>query len=165
MLKIRFALVVTAATALLFSSSPAALPQGLATTKVLSLDAARAVAEGALEKCRADGYRVSVTVIDSSNMLKAFVRDDGTGPHTVDFSRRKAYTALTFKRTSMETGKAWAANPPAPNIEGTVGTGGGVPIVAGNDVIGAVGVSGAPGGDKDEACSNAGIAKIASQLQ
>ena len=165
MLKIRFGMVVATAVALLLAGSPAALPQSLPSTKVLSLEAARAVAEGALAQCRADGYRVSVTVIDSSAMLKAFVRDDGTGPHTVDFSRKKAYTALTFKRTSMETGKAWAANPPAPNIDGTVGTGGGVPIRAGNDVIGAVGVSGAPGGDKDEACSNAGIAKIAEQLK
>ena len=72
---------------------------------------------------------------------------------------------MTFKRTSGETGKAWAANPPAPNIEGTVGTQGGVPIRAGSEVIGAVGVSGAPGGDKDEACANAGIAKVADRLK
>ena len=142
-----------------------ALGQGLITQKALSLDAAQAIAHGAVEKCRADGYRVSVTVIDSGAALKAFLRDDGSGPHTIDFSRRKAYSALTFKRTSAETGKAWAANPPAPNIEGTVGTAGGVPIKVGNEVIGAVGVSGAPGGDKDEACANAGIAKIAEQLK
>jgi uncharacterized protein GlcG (DUF336 family) len=104
-------------------------------------------------------------VIDDGNHLKAFVRDDGSGPHTIDFSRKKAYSALTFKRTSGETGKAWAENPPAPNIDGTTGTAGGVPIKAGSAVIGAVGVSGAPGGDKDEACANAGIAKIAADLK
>src|SRR5882672_6681476 len=97
--------------------------------------------------------------------LKAFVRDDGSGPHTIDFSRKKAFSALTFKRTSGETGKAWAENPPAPNIDGTTGAPGGVPIKAGTQVIGAIGVSGAPGGDKDEACANAGIAKIAAELK
>jgi len=130
-----------------------------------SADAAQAIARGALDKCRADGYHVSVTVIDDGNRLKAFVRDDGSGPHTIDFSRKKAYSALTFKRTSGETGKAWAENPPAPNIDGTTGTPGGVPIKAGGQVIGAIGVSGAPGGDKDEVCANAGIAKIAAELK
>jgi len=163
MFKDGFALLVTAA--LLTVAPSMAFAQGLVTQKALSLDGAQTIAQGVVEKCRADGYRVSVTVIDGSGTLKAFVRDDGAAPHTIDFSRRKAFTALTFRRTSAETGKAWAANPPAPNIEGTVGTAGGVPIKVGNEVIGAVGVSGAPGGDKDEACASAGIAKIADQLK
>jgi uncharacterized protein GlcG (DUF336 family) len=121
--------------------------QGLMVQKALSIEAAQAVAQGALEKCRADGYKVSVSVVDGSGILKAFVRDDTTGPHTVDLSRRKAFTALTFKRTSAETAKAWATQTPVPNIEGTVGLAGGVPIRAGTEVIGAVGVSGAPGGE------------------
>ena len=83
----------------------------------------------------------------------------------MDFSRRKAYTAFTFKRTSDATGKAWIANPPAPNIQDAVGTAGGVPIRAGNEVIGGIGVSGAPGGDRDEACATAGIAKVADKLK
>jgi uncharacterized protein GlcG (DUF336 family) len=164
MLKNRLA-VVMASVVLLVAGSLTALAQGLLTQKALSADAAQAIARGALDKCRADGYHVSVTVIDDGNRLKAFVRDDGSGPHTIDFSRKKAYSALTFKRTSGETGKAWAENPPAPNIDGTTGTPGGVPIKAGSQVIGAIGVSGAPGGDKDEACANAGIAKIAAELK
>jgi uncharacterized protein GlcG (DUF336 family) len=165
MLKNRLAGVVTVSAVLLAVASSMLLAQGLITQRALSLDATQAIADGAVEKCRADGYHVSVTMIDSNGTLKAFLRDDGTAPHTIDFSRRKAYTALTFRRTSAETGKAWAANPPAPNIEGTVGTAGGVPIRIGNEVIGAIGVSGSPGGDKDEACANAGIAKIADQLK
>ena len=157
--------VVIASVVLLVAGSLTALAQGLLTQKALSADAALVVARGALDKCRADGYRVSVTVIDDGNRLKAFVRDDGSGPHTIDFSRKKAFSALTFKRTSGETGKAWAENPPAPNIDGTTGAPGGVPIKAGSQVIGAIGVSGAPGGDKDEACANAGIAKIAAELK
>ncbi len=164
MLKNRFAMVVALAV-LLVAGSLTALAQQLLTQKALSADAAQAIARGALDKCRADGYHVSVTVIDDGNRLKAFVRDDGSGPHTIDFSRKKAYAALTFKRTSGEPGKAWAENPPAPNVDGVTGSAGGVPIKAGSQVIGAIGVSGAPGGDKDEACANAGIAKIAEALK
>src|SRR6266851_1786568 len=109
MLQNRLAVVI-ASIVLLVAGSLTALAQGLITQKGLSADAAQAVARGALDKCRADGYRVSVTVIDDGARLKAFVRDDGSGPHTIDFSRKKAYSALTFKRTSGETGKAWAEN-------------------------------------------------------
>jgi uncharacterized protein GlcG (DUF336 family) len=144
---------------------PAASAQELITQKVLSLDIALAIAHGALDQCRAGGFHVSVTVVDGAGLVKVQMHDDGAGPHTMDFSRKKAYSAFTFKRTSADTGKAWAAAPPAPLITDAVGTAGGVPIKAGNDVIGAIGVSGAPGGDKDEACSNAGIAKVASKLK
>jgi uncharacterized protein GlcG (DUF336 family) len=138
----------------------------LLTQKALSEQAALAVAEGALEKCHSDGYHVSVIVLDASGLIKVQVRGDGTGPHTLEHGRRKAYTALTFKRTSAETAKAWASSPtPPPVIEGTVGAAGGVPIKAGDDVIGAVGVSGAPGGEKDEACAVAGIARIQELLK
>jgi uncharacterized protein GlcG (DUF336 family) len=140
--------------------------QSLLTEKALSVDAALTVANGALDKCHGDGYRVSLTVLDASGLVKVQVRGDGTGPHTLEHSRRKAYTALTFKRTSAETAKAWTALPtPPPVIEGTVAAAGGVPIKAGSETIGAIGVSGAPGGEKDEACANAGIAKIADLLK
>jgi uncharacterized protein GlcG (DUF336 family) len=140
--------------------------QTLPTQKVLSVDAALAVAHAAIDKCHADGYRISLTVLDSSGLVKVQVRGDGTGPHTLEHSRRKAYTALTFKRTSAETAKAWATGTtPPPVIEGTVGAAGGVPIRAGDEVIGAIGVSGAPGGEKDEACANAGIVRIADLLK
>jgi len=142
-----------------------AFGQELITQKALSLDVAMAIAQGAVEKCRADGYRVSVTIVDGAGVVKLQIRDDGSGPHTRDFSRRKAYSAFTFKRTSADTGKAWIANPPAPNIQDAVGTAGGVPIKAGDTFIGGIGVSGAPGGEKDEACANAGIAKVASKLK
>lgn len=140
--------------------------QILVTQKTLSVDAALAVAHGALDKCHADGYHVSLSVLDNSGLVKVQVRGDETGPHTLEHSRRKAYTALTFKRSSAEIAKAWAsAKTPHPEIEGTVGAAGGLPIKAGNEVIGAIGVSGAPGGEKDEACAEAGIAKIADLLK
>ena len=161
-LSVRFALLGVA----FLAGSSITKPQELLTQKALSVDAALSIARSALDKCHADGYRVSLTVLDGSGLIKVQVRGDGTGPHTLEHSRRKAYTALTFKRTSAETAKAWAASTtPPPAIEGTVGAGGGVPIKAGNEVIGAIGVSGAPGGEKDEACAVAGIAKIADLLK
>jgi uncharacterized protein GlcG (DUF336 family) len=138
---------------------------GLVTEKALSLDMAMDLARGALEKCRADGYRTTVAVIDAAGNLKLSVRDDGTSPHTVEVARKKAYTALIYRRPSIETAKAWATQVPPPSIEGTIALGGGMPIRAGDQVVGSLGVSGAPGQDKDEACANAGIAAIAARLK
>ena len=157
--------------ALVAAASTHAAAQGLVTQKALSLEMAQAIVQGTVERCRADGFSVSVTVVDGSGLLKAFVRDDGiNGPHTIDLSRRKAYTALTFASrwaTSLEAAKAWGSSlgSPMPNVEGTTGLGGGVPIKIGDVPIGAVGVSGAVGGDKDEICAKAGIAKVAHLLK
>jgi uncharacterized protein GlcG (DUF336 family) len=146
---------------LLLLPSTISIAQGIATQKTLTAEGAFSIAHAALEKCHTDGYHVSLTILDASGLVKFQLRGDATGPHTLEHSRRKAYTALTFKRTSAETAKAWAASPtPPPLIEGTVAAAGGVPIRIDNDVIGAIGVSGAPGGEKDEACATAGIAKL-----
>ena len=144
--------------------------KGLVTQKALSLEMAQAIIQGTVERCRADGFSVSVSVVDGSGLLKAFLRDEGNGPHTIDLSRRKAYTALTFASrfpTSLAfaTARGSTLGSPMPNVEGTVGVGGGVPIKVGEVAIGAVGVSGAVGGDKDEVCANAGIAKVAHLLK
>ena len=147
-------------------SASAAPKEALITQKSLSTDAALSIAQGALQKCSADGYHISLTILAGAGQVKVAVRGDGTGPHTLEHSRKKSYTALTFRRPSSETAKAWAALPtPPPAIEGMVAAGGGVPIRAANEVIGSIGVSGAPGGEKDEACALAGIASITDQLK
>jgi uncharacterized protein GlcG (DUF336 family) len=157
---------ISLATLMPLTATAGGAPEMLLTQKALSVEAALAVAQGALDKCNADGYRVSLTVLDSSGLVKIQVRGDGTGPHTLEHSRRKAYTALTFKRTSGETAKAWgSATTPPPIIDGTVAAQGGVPIKAADQVIGAIGVSGAPGGEKDEGCAVAGISRIADLLK
>jgi len=147
-----------------------AAAQGLVTEKALSMEMAQMIVQATIERCRADGFRASVSVIDAGGHLKAFARDEGTGLHTIDLSRRKAYTALTFATrfaSTLEFAKARGSTlgSAASNVEGTVGVGGGVPIKVGNVAIGAVGVSGAVGGDKDEICANAGIAKVAHLLK
>jgi uncharacterized protein GlcG (DUF336 family) len=150
----------------IFACAATCKAQTLVTQKALSDEAAFAVVHTALDKCHTDGYRVSLTLLDRSGDVRIQVRGDGSSPHTLENSRRKAYTALTFRRPSGDTAKAWAAaSTPPPVIEGTVAAQGGLPIKAGTEVIGAIGISGAPGGEKDEACAAAGIAKIADILK
>jgi uncharacterized protein GlcG (DUF336 family) len=165
MSKIRWSVLAVATVVLVGAFSMAALSQELLTQKVISVDMAKTMAEGALAQCRDNGYRVSATVLDNGGNVKVVIRDDGAGLGTLDLSHRKAYSALIFRRTSGETAKAFGAMTPPPVVAGTVMLAGGVPIKAGTDTIGAIGVSGAPGGDKDEACANGGIAKVAEKLK
>jgi uncharacterized protein GlcG (DUF336 family) len=133
--------------------------------KNISMAMSLAIIQGAIEQCTKDGYKVSVTVVDKAGLVAGQVRGDGTGPHTMEFSRLKAYTARTRNQTSLETMKQMETMGFLRQIPGVVGVGGGVPIKAGNETIGGVGVSGAPGGEKDEVCANAGIAKVADALK
>ena len=160
---------LTAAALAIVVAQPAAA-QGLVTHHELSLEMAETIARGAIDACRAMHFHTTITVIDSSGALKAFLRDEDTGPHTIDLSKAKAYTALTLAsrfKTSLDfaTQRNSTLGSPMTNIKGVVGVGGGVPIRYHDEVIGAVGSSGAVGGDKDEACANAGIAKVANQLK
>src|ERR1700712_5584800 len=140
----------------------AAFAQAPQVEKNVSMGMALAIIQGTLEQCTKDGYKVSITIVDKAGNVAAQLRGDGTNPHTMEFSRLKAYTLRTRGQTSLEFMKLIAdpANAYLKQIPNTVGVGGGVPIKAGNEVIGAVGVSGAPGGEKDEVCANAGIAKV-----
>ena len=157
-------LVVLAVAALCFSASASA--QGLPSTKVLTMDVAQTIAQEAISACRANGYKVSVLVVDAANMQKAFLRDDGAGNATVDVARMKANSVMAFGRPSGPPPNLPAGAPvPPPVVPGTINAMGGVPIKVGDNVIGAVAVSGAPGGDKDAACANAGLAKVAEKLK
>jgi uncharacterized protein GlcG (DUF336 family) len=154
------------ASASMLTAAPAFAQAPLAQKNV-SMALSLAIIQGTLDQCTKDGYKVSVVIVDNSGNVAASVKGDGTGPHTLEFARLKAYTARTRSQTSAATQKQM--EDPAfaflKQIPGVVGIGGGVPIKAGNEVIGAVGVSGAPGGDKDEACANAALAKVADALK
>ena len=96
------------------------------------------------------------------------LRADRAGPHTVEASRAKAYTAASARNTTTSIMENADKNPAARQlaaIEGFLLLGGGVPVKAGDEVIGAVGVGGAPGGHLDEECANAGLAKIQAKLK
>ena len=138
--------------------------------KNISAPMALTIAQTAMEKCQEQGYRVSVTVVDRAGETKVMVRGDGSNPHTVENSRRKAYTSKTVRVPSAEFSKR--VNDPAnltarqqATLPGFIALGGALPIKVGDDVIGAVGVSGAPGGERDEVCAQAGIDKVADHLK
>ncbi|MFL5261429.1 MAG: GlcG/HbpS family heme-binding protein [Anaeromyxobacteraceae bacterium] len=146
---------------------PAAASAAPLTEKNVSMHMALAIIDGVLEQCTKDGYKVSVVIVSNDGVVRASLRGDGTAPHTMEFARRKAYTARTRNMTSLEFMKQTDKPESAylRQIPEVVGVGGGVPIRVGNTPIGAVGVSGAPGGEKDEVCANAGIARVADQLK
>ena len=128
---------------------------------------ARAIIDGALEQCAKDGYRVVVAIVDRGGQLKGMMGHDGVHPHNAELARRKAYTARTFRQTTAEfqirTEKPESSG--LRSLPDIVWTGGGVPVKFQDEVIGGVGVSGAPGGPRDEACAQAGVANAAEQLR
>jgi len=139
----------------------------LLTQKTLSTPIALAIAQAAYESCVQASHRVSVTVVGGEGQILISIRGDGASPHTLENSQRKAYTSRTFRTTSGEFAQRVKDNPTlgVVNLSGVIALQGALPIKAGDNVIGAVGVSGAPGGDKDEACAKSGIDKVADQLK
>ena len=139
----------------------------LVSHKDLSLAMAVAMAQTAIATCKANGYAVSANVVGRDGQVIVAMRGDATGPHTLENSMKKAYTAKAQRRASGEFANAVKENPTAGALRLTniVPAQGALPIKVGEDTIGAIGVSGAPGGDKDEACAKAGIDKIADRLK
>ena len=148
-------------------AQPAASPPTLVSERTLSFDAAHEAAMAALEQCRKDGYKVTVTVVNRAGRTAVVLHDDGANPHTIENSLRKAYTSLTFRSPSGEFGKRVTASPTgagALHLDKVTSAEGALPIMTGQEIVGAVGVSGAPGGDKDAACTQMGIDRIAKGL-
>lgn len=128
--------------------------------KNLSLAQANALATSAIQACVAKNYQVTVTVVDRAGVVKAVQRTDNAGPHTVKASEMKAYTALSAKNASGKVMDAAQSNAGAQNmrdIPGFLLLAGGLPVKEGDEVIGAIGIGGAPGGHLDEACAQAAI--------
>jgi len=173
-MKLRFLTTVTAALALpalATAQQPAAPAPAPTASPLLTMEIAHTIAQEAVTKCRADGYKVTVLVVDSLNAPKVMIRDDGAGSNTTDAAKMKATASIVYGRPSGPV-----ATPPGVPAPPTLRPGslffgnamnaqGGVPIRAGGASIGAVAVSGAPGGDKDAACANAGLAKVADKLK
>jgi uncharacterized protein GlcG (DUF336 family) len=151
--------------ALSLASQPSAHAQ-LPESRVLSLDVAQAIVQETLAACRAQGYKVAVIVVDAMNMPKALVRDDGAGPYTAEAAKMKATAAMLYNRNSgpAQQPPPGQTAPPA-TIPGTLNSIGGVPIKFKDVTIGAVAVAGAPGGDKDAACANVALTKLADRLK
>jgi uncharacterized protein GlcG (DUF336 family) len=151
---------------LAFAFASTAVAQ-LLNHKDLSASMAITIAQTAIETCKANGYAVSATVVGRNGEIIVQVRGDNTGPHTMENSMRKAYTARTFRSPSGALVERLKADPTLGLIHLTnvIANQGALPIKVGDEVIGAAGASGAPGGEKDEACVKAGIDKVADQLK
>ncbi|MDN4590904.1 hypothetical protein DBA29_20705 [Xenophilus aerolatus] len=160
--------LAAASLALAACSSFAQSPAGaVLAQRNISLDLANQIAAGAVAACAANGYAVAATVVDRAGTVRAVQRADNAGPHTLGSSERKAWTSASAKNTTLAMMEGAQKNPAGANLvylPGVLLLGGGVPIKAGNEVIGAVGVGGAPGGHLDEQCANAGIEKVRAAL-
>lgn len=155
-------------TALALCSTLAGAQGGTFMVKQLTPEAAQKAVTVALEDCRKRGYQVAVAVVDRSGVVQALLRDRFAGPHTPRTATGKAWTAVSFRTDTTELLKITQPGQPSSgirNLPRVVAVGGGVQIQSGGSLIGAIGVSGAPGGDLDELCAKAGIAAIRDEIE
>jgi uncharacterized protein GlcG (DUF336 family) len=168
---VRFPALVLLLSAALASASVLASKKNdddLPTAQLLTLELALKAAVEAESFCAQQGYRVSVAVVDRGGLVKAHIRGDGSGPHTLESARKKAYTSASLGRPTSLLVDVVVSNPATEGLrdmnESILILGGGLPIVADESIIGGIGVGGAPGGDLDEECAQAGIDRIAQAL-
>ncbi|MBS0545260.1 MAG: heme-binding protein [Proteobacteria bacterium] len=136
--------------------------QAIRTERNMSLELANQLASAAVAACEEKGYAVAVTVVDRASQVRAVQRADNAGVHTLEASRAKAFTSASAKNTTLAMMEGAQKNPAAANlvnIPGFLLLGGGVPVKVGNEVIGAIGIGGAPGGHLDEQCAMAALEK------
>ena len=161
------AVVYLLASFALLSATPCPAQDALVTYKSLAPGIALELAQSALANCQQRGYQVAIAVVDRFGVTQVVLRDRYAGPHTPATASGKAWTAATFRSS---TSNLFAISQPGMmqagirNLPGAVVIGGGLVVEVGGSLVGAIGVSGAPGGDADEACAKAGIEAIQSKL-
>jgi len=152
----------------LVSGTAIAAESATFSSKALTPETALKAAQAALAKCRADGYQVSVAVVDRSGLEQVVLRDRFAGAHSPETATNKAWTAVSFRTNTSDLVKLTQPGQPSSgirNLPRVVAVGGGVKIEAGGSIVAGIGVSGAPGGDADEVCANAGVKAIADSLE
>jgi len=141
--------------------STPAFAQDFPTQKVLPLELSTQAAMAAIKKCHDNGFKVSVAIVDQSGLLKVQLKADGAGPHTLDSSRRKAYTANSLRDSTHKYAVLVTQKPELQSLarlnENILLLGGGFPIKIGGEVVGGIGVGGAPGIEFDEVCASAAL--------
>ena len=158
----------TSAAVLALAAASLTHAQAVRTEKNMSLDLANQIAAATVAACTTNGYAVTATVVDRAGTVRAVQRADNAGPHTLGASQQKAYTSASAKNSTLAMMESAQKNPAAANlvyIPGYLLLGGGVPVKVGNEVIGAVGVGGAPGGHLDEQCAMAALDKVKDLLK
>ena len=142
--------------------------QATFSVKVLTPETALKAAQAALESCRKRGFQATVAVVDRMGVVQVLLRDRFAGPHTTDMATAKAYTAASFRTNTTELAEATQPGRPASGIRhrpAIAAVGGGMVIEAGGSLLGAIGVSGAPGQREDDACAAAGVAAIREDIE
>ena len=142
--------------------------QGVRTERNISLELANQIAAASVAACNAKGYAVAATVVDRAGSVRAVQRADNAGPHTLAASLQKAYTSASARNNTLAMMETAQKNPGAANlvhIPGFLLLGGGVPVRVGNEVIGAVGIGGAPAGQLDEQCAMAALEQVKDHLK
>ena len=148
--------------------TPAAAQQATYAVKLLTPETALVAAQAALAHCRKAGYQVAVAVVDRSGVLQVLLRDRFAGAHTPEVATQKAWTSASFRIPTADLATETQAGKPMSGIRsahGVMAIGGGRTIEAGGSTFGGIGVSGAPGGEADDACASAGIKAIADAIE
>ncbi len=161
-------LLKSTALALTMAAATLAQAQAVRSEKNMSLELANQIAAAGVAACQAGGYSVTVTVVDRAGGVRAVQRADNAGPHTLAASQQKAFTSASAKNATLAMMETAQKNPGAANlvdIPGFLLLGGGVPVKVGNEVIGAVGIGGAPAGNLDEQGALTALDKVKDQLK
>ncbi len=141
--------------------------QGLITQRNISLEMAKTIAEATIGECKSKGFHTSAVVVDRGGQVLVMLRDEQATPQTAEMARRKAYTAVMFRSTTLEFQKRTAEDPtlaPQRQVADILALGGGVPIRVDKEIVGGVASSGSSQ-EQDDACAKAGIAKVADLLK
>jgi len=163
----RTAFVAVAAASLL-ASAGAGAQNATFSVRLMTPETALKAAQAAMKKCRDNGFQTAVAVVDRMGVTQVMLRDRFAGPHTPETAQGKAWTAVSFRTNTTELANVTQAGQPQSGIRqrpGVVAIGGGMMIEAGGTILGAIGVSGAPGGKEDDVCASAGIAAIRDSLE
>jgi len=155
------------APALLAAALSANAQESTFQSKSLAPETALTAARAALETCRMQGFQVAVAVTDRAGITQVLLRDRFAGPHTVEVAANKAWTAASFRTSTMALATETQAGRPMSGLRSIprfLAVGGGRVIEAGGSVLGAIGVSGGPGGEADDSCAAAGIKAIADAI-
>jgi uncharacterized protein GlcG (DUF336 family) len=160
----RLALMAGLCASLTLSSAVA--QEVLVTFRSLAPDVALTMARASLERCREDGFQVSVAVVDRFGVAQVVLRDRFAGPHTPDTATRLAWTAVSFREDTLALASATdSPQAGARHIDNVLMIGGGIPVTAAGSIVAGIGISGTPSGDANHACAQAGIDAVAASLE
>jgi uncharacterized protein GlcG (DUF336 family) len=151
----------------LLAGGRAAAEEKFVNFRVMTVEVALELAQATLKHCRAQGWQASVAVVDRFGVVQVVLRDRFAGPHTPNTAISKAWTAISFRSSTTELAANSQPGQPSSGIRhipGAIMVGGGLPVESRGSMVGGVGVSGAPGGEADDACARAGIAAIEEKL-